>query len=60
MNSRHKKLTEINREYLTNNENKIFSASSELKGLSEEEIKNGNRNYLLPSLEVAGTGTFQV
>ncbi len=44
------------REYLTKKVNLVFDITRAVSGLNEEEIKNGNRDFLLPSLEVAGTG----
>ncbi len=45
-----------NRQYRTNKINSIFKQSAELSRLPEGEIKNGNRDFLLPSFVVAGTG----
>ncbi len=45
-----------NRVYLTKKTNLVFEASHSLSEIKEREKKNGNRNYLLPSSVVAGTG----
>ncbi len=44
------------REYLTKKVNLVFHITNTISGFKEGEIKNGNRNFPLPSLEVAGTG----
>ncbi|MES2398090.1 MAG: hypothetical protein V4549_18900 [Bacteroidota bacterium] len=45
------------RTYLTRKVNSIFALTLDLSGSLEGEKKNGNRDFLLPSLEVASAIT---